>query len=585
MFIKMDNGERYNVLLRDERGVWVVSFDDPRTPFLIDMETFRSAIRIPSPEQYVENFMRERSKAEKARYELILPLLRDERCITDAKVRSKTFSSIAKNKQTTVKRVRALYCRYLATGTLVERRPRARAVNEEFDDAIRKYYFSAKKNTLRTAYELMILERYTNVGEDAEAKIPSWNSFSHYYECYWSKSIQKKIARDGLSNYQRNQRMLYGSAMAYRDKVGSYQIDETLGDVFLVSKFDRSRVIGRPYIYLAVDTCTQLITGVYVGLDSGENAVLACIANAVADKVAFCASLGIEIQEEDWPSKGMPMELITDKGGEFTGQRISELCIQYGVEINTLPPFRAEEKPLVERAMGLIQSSYQSMLQGKGSIGEDANERWATDYRMQAVLSLEEYTQIVVRCIVVLNKSRVLKELGHLPVGVPKTPAKLWMWFCEQKKSAVLDIDEREVYLRSLPRSTAKISRRGISFEGLRYVPARGMDCYIGQRVEFAYDKQKRDYIYILDEKRNMIPCCLAQSETQLLGFGSEDIAAINEADREVRKQLEQIELESRIRMRKDILNVIARAEEQKSENKNVVDISKNRAWEKEKLT
>ena len=42
--------------------------------------------------------------------------------------------------------------------------------------------------------------------------------------------------------------------MQYRGSVGCYQMDETQGDIYLVSKWDRSKVIGRPNVYLAIDT-------------------------------------------------------------------------------------------------------------------------------------------------------------------------------------------------------------------------------------------------------------------------------------------------------------------------------------------
>ena len=47
-------------------------------------------------------------------------------------------------------------------------------------------------------------------------------------------------------------------------------MDATMADIYLVSRHDRSKVIGRPYIYLAVDTATQLIAGLYVGLECDE---------------------------------------------------------------------------------------------------------------------------------------------------------------------------------------------------------------------------------------------------------------------------------------------------------------------------
>ena len=102
--------------------------------------------------------------------------------------------------------------------------------------------------------------------------------------------------------------------------------------------------------------------------------------------------------------------------------------------------------------MGLIQDGYKSVLRGRGVIGEDVAERWSIDYRKQAILTLDEYTAIVIHCVVALNKGRVLSDIGHLPVDAPNTPARLWGWLLERGKSNLLEVDEREVYLRSLPR-------------------------------------------------------------------------------------------------------------------------------------
>ena len=113
-------------------------------------------------------------------------------------------------------------------------------------------------------------------------------------------------------------------------------MDATQADIYLVSRQERSIVVGRPYIYLAVDTATHLIAGVYVGFSCDETAVMACIAQAASDKVEYCARYGIEITQEQWPSEGMPTEIIRDQGREFLGPRMSELCRRYGLEVLTL---------------------------------------------------------------------------------------------------------------------------------------------------------------------------------------------------------------------------------------------------------
>jgi hypothetical protein len=137
-----------------------------------------------------------------------------------------------------------------------------------------------------------------------------------------------------------------------------YQMDATQADIYLVSRHDRSRVIGRPYIYLAVDTATQLIAGLYVGLECDESAVMLCLANAAQNKVEYCREYGIEIDPAQWPNRGLPHEIITDKGSEFFGSGMQELCQKYGVEVQSLPPFRPDGKGLVEKSFDLIQKRY-----------------------------------------------------------------------------------------------------------------------------------------------------------------------------------------------------------------------------------
>lgn len=566
MFLSLPSGERCRVLLREYEGVWVISFDAPSLPILLSREEFERAERIPPPEDFIRASTGKCSEAEQRRFEILRPALEEERCITDPEFRRRTFRELEESSGVSVRTLKNLYCTYLATGSFLKRKPRECLARPEFDDAIRRHYFSAKKNSLQAAYELFILENYTNRAGTLESDIPTWSSFRQYYYRVWGKNRRKEISRFGLGNYRRNERMLFGSAMAFRDSIGCFQIDETQGDLYLVSKWDRNEVIGRPYLYLAVDTATQLICGMYAGMEAGENAVMSCLANAVQDKTAFCSEFGIEVSPEEWPCHSLPSELLTDKGGEFTGSRLSELCVAYGVEIQTLPPFRPEQKPIVEMCMDLVQNSYKSMLRGKGVIEADAQERWAADYKKQAVLTLEEYKAIVVHCILNLNRGRVLKNLGHLPFGAPNTPAGLWRWFEEQGKSELLDADYEEIYIRSLPRASVKISRKGILFHNLRYLPPAEVE--IGKTAEIAFDPQNTGQVFLLGEEKEILPCSLAESSERYRGYTAEEIGKIREQEREERKEAQKAELESRVRMRSEIRKILAEAEKQKGKRK-----------------
>ena len=292
MFISL-SGERFHVLLHGALGAWVISYDFYGMPVYLDKQHLERSERIEAPEEYVANRKREMTDAQRKRYDLLKPVLEDSRCITDSGYRQECFKRIILAHNTSKRRLERLYYSYLAHGCLTQSKPRESRRRKDFDDAIRKYYFTAKRNSLRTAYELFILEHYTNNG-DVQKDTPSWAAFKHYYYRHWGQDKQKDISRNGLTDYQRNNRPLYSSAMQYRDCLGCYQIDETPGDIYLVSKWDRSSVIGRPNIYLAVDTASGLIAGLYVGLEAGERAVASCLANAVQIRLSIVRSMELK---------------------------------------------------------------------------------------------------------------------------------------------------------------------------------------------------------------------------------------------------------------------------------------------------
>ena len=94
-----------------------------------------------------------------------------------------------------------------------------------------------------------------------------------------------------------------------------YQIDASVGDIYLVSQFDRSNIIGMPVMYFVIDVFSRMVTGMYIGLEgpSWVGAMMA-IANAALDKVAYCREYGISIAEEEWPCYHIPAVILGDRG-------------------------------------------------------------------------------------------------------------------------------------------------------------------------------------------------------------------------------------------------------------------------------
>lgn len=537
------NGEVFRVLVQEDGGCWLISYASPASPFFVsEMEAYERTLP-PLPPHTP-------SAAAQKRLSLIAPLLEaGDAAITDKSRRIAVSKDIARSRSTTYRRVLTLYYRYIATGQVISPKPRTPAANADYDWAISTFYFSAKRLSLRGAYEMMLLQRYTDTQGELAPEYPTWSSFrAYFYSRGYHKQPRKIIARQGLTRYQRDYKPAFGAASEWRPTPGSFQMDATEADIYLVSSLDRNTVVGRPYIYLAVDSATQLIAGVWVGFECDESAVMHCLENAVRDKVEWCGQHGIEIQAEQWPSSGLPYEIVTDRGREFYGGRMEELCQRYGVELIVQPPFRPDRKPLVEKMLHLLQERYKPLLRGKGVIEPDAQERWATDYRTQAVLTPEEFTQVIIHCVLYLNSGRVLSSL---------TPAQLWL----QSSPQLLNVDAEELRLMALPRINAKLTRKGVRVNGVLYVPADISSLHIGDACAVAYDPSNLSCVYLVEHEWRV--CAAAPGQGVAPSLSEQD--ALRKQLRGARKAAEQRSTAAAVECVKGIQSVIAECERRDS--------------------
>ncbi|MBW4419912.1 MAG: transposase family protein [Myxacorys californica WJT36-NPBG1] len=128
-----------------------------------------------------------------------------------------------------------------------------------------------------------------------------------------------------------------------------YQIDATIGDIYLVSSLDRTRIIGRPVIYVVIDVFSRMIVGMSVTLEGPSwVGAMQAMENAASDKVTFCQEYGIEIAEEDWASYHLPEMILADRG-EFEGYMADNLVNALNIRVSNTPPYRADWKAIVER--------------------------------------------------------------------------------------------------------------------------------------------------------------------------------------------------------------------------------------------
>lgn len=195
--------------------------------------------------------------------------------------------------------------------------------------------------------------------------------------------------------------------------------------------------------------------------------------------------------------------------------------------MESLPPFRPDRKGLVEKAFDLLQQRYEPLLRGKGVIEPDAQERWTVDYRNQAVLDLDEFTAVLIHSITYLNSGRLL------PDG--KTAAQRWL----EDGARLLTPSISELHSLTLPRVTAKLTRKGLKVNGLWYALQETDGLYIGDSYTLAYDPADAGSVFLMMDG-GAIPCFVNKASTRYEGLSNQEMSQDQVRQRAALKAAEQ---------------------------------------------
>lgn len=556
-----DGQDTFRVLKETEDGVWVIRYDNPNTPFILSwpaMSTQMQDVEIPDDFLDESEFSPHIRKALEKRMKLIAPLIEDEECITNNKKRVAKVVEIAKSCDYNRDTLDKWYFRYLAMGRVgVAPTPRHRVTNavppedkENFKKAINQFYYSSKKRSLKTTYEMMLLHFYRDENQMIKERRPTYNQFLYYYKSH-KDSIRKLISRKGIGEFQKNARPLTGSGDDGIDFVGCYEIDATIADIYIVSRYDR-KPIGRPIFYCAIDVATRLIAGIHICLEENSEAVLACLYNAARDKVEYCHELGISIQPEQWPSSGMPKMICTDRGTDFIGSRTIELCGTFDIEITNLPAYRPDLKGYVEKAIGCVQDKFKPLLRGKGVVEKTPLERGIPDYAAQAVLDIDEFTRVVIQCVLFYNTHHLLEGYVRSPEmkqdDVAPIACNLWKWFCKNGYGRLIQASEDDLRLILLPRDTGTVTRYGIEYNHLYYTnnTLKGEFAKAGlegtKQVTVAYDPNDTAILYLV-ENGQYLRLSLSLRSKKMNHLSQYEARRVRDAERENLNALKEQEI------------------------------------------
>lgn len=428
--------------------------------------------------------------------------------VSDIKKRNNIITMIAEDRKVSKQTIRNYLCLYLVYQNLSAFAPKQILKEKEltrdeqnFRWALNKFFYNKNKNSISTAYTLMLKEKYCDKNGVLLPEHPSIHQFRYFYTK--TKNMQTYyISRDGLKSYQRDNRPLIGDGIQeFAPNVGIGMLDATICDIYLVN--ESGDLVGRPILVACIDAYSSLCCGYSLLWEGGIYSLRNLMLNVITDKKEWCKKFGISIRKGQWNSNKMPAVLVTDMGSEYKSENFEQIS-ELGITIVNLPAYRPELKGSVEKFFDLIQDSYKPHLKGKGIIEPDYQKRGARDYRKDACLTMADFEKIIIRCIIYYNSKRIIEKFPYteemLNAKIQPFANQIYEWGSKQIGANLISVDREHLILTLLPRTTGKFSRFGLKVNKLRYHAEGFTENYLkGGNVTVSYNPDDVTYVWILD--------------------------------------------------------------------------------------
>ena len=418
--------------------------------------------------------------------------------------------------------------------------------------ALNKFFYTTKKQSLMTAYTMMLKEKYCDAMGVLGEEYPSFYQFRYYYRK--TRKMQNfYISRDGLKNYQRNNRPLTGEGVQeFAPAVGVGMLDATVCDIYLIN--EEGNLVGRPILTACIDAYSSLCCGYSLSWEGGVYSLRGLMLNIIADKVTWCKRYGISVQKDDWDCDMLPATFVTDMGSEYKSENFEQIA-ELGVTVVNLPSYRPELKGLVEKFFDLIQDTYKKHLKGKGVIKPDYQERGAHDYRKDACLTMMDFEKIILHCMIYYNSRRIIENFPYTEAmiedQVKPYASCIWEWSKSQIGANLINVGSRELMLTLLPRTVGKFGRTGLKVNKLRYHCEGYTEQYLsGGTAIVAYNPEDVTSVWVIE---NGLYVEFILIESRFKGKDLVEIQEIQTSQRDIIKSAARDNLQAQINLAQHI--------------------------------
>ena len=162
------------------------------------------------------------------------------------------------------------------------------------------------------------------------------------------------------------------------------QIDHTPMDIDIVDEVHR-KSIGRPYLTLAIDVYSRMITAFYISLDEPSYfSVSQCISQSILTKEKYLREIGVE---GEWNVYGIPRAFGIDNAQEFRSKDLQRVCEEYGITISWRPVARPQFGGHIERVIGTAMNEIHTL---PGTTFSNIQKRGEYDSEKKSIFTLKE---------------------------------------------------------------------------------------------------------------------------------------------------------------------------------------------------
>jgi putative transposase len=188
------------------------------------------------------------------------------------------------------------------------------------------------------------------------------------------------------------------------------QIDHTPVDIILVD--DEYRLpIGKPWITLAIDVYSRLVTGYYVSFDPpSETSVAMCVAHSICPKDEW---LLLNDVNAEWPVWGKPRTIHVDNGAEFRSGNFRNSCLMHDINLEFRPVRVPNYGGHIERLLGTFLFEVHDL---PGTTFSSIKERAGYDSDKHSAMTKSEFETWLAGLICRVYHKRIHAELGVTPL-------------------------------------------------------------------------------------------------------------------------------------------------------------------------